>query len=140
MAAQARRVRMEARTARSEASRPQLRVISHSNTEHARIRAAQPAAASWLQRHITARMAQWIAVATVAAISFLGVLGMRVMLVENSFEAAQTQQKVTLLSQDVEQEQARLDKLQSSLPDRAQKLGMTTSNNSVTVNMSGTGQ
>ena len=85
-------------------------------------------------------MAQWIAVATVAAISFLGVLGMRVMLVENSFEVAQTQQKVTLLSQDVEQEQARLDKLQSSLPDRAQKLGMTTSNNSVTVDMSGTGQ
>ena len=53
---------------------------------------------------------------------------------------AQTQQKVTLLSQDVEQEQAQLDKLQSSLPDRAQKLGMTTSNNSVTVDMSGTGQ
>ncbi len=85
-------------------------------------------------------MAHWIFVATVAAISFLGVLGMRVMLIENSFEASTDPAESNAPQPGCRAGAGPAGQAAVKPSDRAQKLGMTTSNNSVTVDIGGTGQ
>lgn len=120
-------------------SRPQLRVISHSASAADRGTSASRSQ-SRLRRYMNARIAQVALALTIIIFCAVGVLGLRVQLVENAFALSRMEQNISVLTQDVEQEQAQLEKLQASLPDKAQKLGMTTSDNSITVDMKGTGE
>ncbi|MBW3091895.1 hypothetical protein KIH79_02785 [Bifidobacterium sp. 82T10] len=71
------------------------------------------------------------------AATLIGALLLRTQMVENSFEAAEVQANITTLTQDVEEEQAKLDELQTSLPQRAEKMGMTLQKGSLTIDLSG---
>lgn len=77
-----------------------------------------------------------IAVAFLLA-SLLGSLALRTQMVQNSFEASTVQSNISRLTQDVQDDQAQLDDLQASLPQKAQKMGMTPQQGSISVDLSG---
>lgn len=69
--------------------------------------------------------------------SLLGSLALRTQMVQNSFEQAQVQSNISKLNQDVEDDQAQLDSLQASLPDRAQKMGMVPQQGPLSIDLQG---
>lgn len=69
--------------------------------------------------------------------SVLVSLGFRTLMAQNSFEQTQVQGNIVRLNQDIEDDQADLDRLQASLPDKAQKMGMVPQQGSVSVDLQG---
>ena len=64
-------------------------------------------------------------------------LMLRTQMVQNSFESNTVQKNINMLTQDVQDDQAKLDELISSLPDKAQKMGMVPQQDSVTIDLNG---
>ena len=64
-------------------------------------------------------------------------LMLRTQMVQNSFESNTVQNNINMLTQDVQDDQAKLDELISSLPDKAQKMGMVPQQDSVTIDLNG---
>ena len=58
-------------------------------------------------------------------------------MVQNSFEANQIETNITRLSQDVEDDQAKLDELEASLPDKAEQMGMVPQKGALTIDLNG---
>jgi hypothetical protein len=58
-------------------------------------------------------------------------------MVQNSFEASQTEAHISVLTQDVEDDQAKLDQLVASLPDKANEMGMVPQQGSVSIDLNG---
>lgn len=78
----------------------------------------------------------------VVAIVFLmatlfGALMLRTQMVQNSFEAAEVKQHISVLTQDVEDDQAKLDDLVASLPNKADSMGMVPQSGSVSIDLNG---
>lgn len=78
----------------------------------------------------------------VIAVAFLAVclvasLTLRTQMAQNSFEQTRVQQNISTLTQDVEDDQAKLDALQASLPDKAQKMGMVPQQGSISIDLNG---
>jgi hypothetical protein len=69
--------------------------------------------------------------------SLLGSLVLRTQMVQNSFEQSQVQSNISKLNQDVEDDEARLDGLQASLPDRAQSMGMVPQQGPLSIDLEG---
>lgn len=118
-------------------SRPELRLISnqrHGNAEN--------------QSNVFGRVIEWtrtrsaplihvvIAVVFLAA-TLLGALMLRTQMVQNSFEASQVKQHINVLTQDVEDDQAKLDQLVASLPDKASDMGMVSQQGAVSIDLNG---
>ncbi|MDN6586218.1 MAG: hypothetical protein L0K77_02715 [Bifidobacterium crudilactis] len=61
----------------------------------------------------------------------------RTQMIENSFEATTTQQSISRLNQDIQDDQSKLDELQASLPDRAEKMGMIPQKGSISIDLQG---
>lgn len=68
---------------------------------------------------------------------WIGTLLLRTQMVENSFESARIEQNITMLQQDVEDDQAKLSNLEATLPDRAQKLNMVPASGSLSIDLQG---
>lgn len=64
-------------------------------------------------------------------------LMLRTQMIENSFEATTTQQSISRLNQDIQDDQSKLDELQASLPDRAEKMGMIPQKGSISIDLQG---
>ena len=78
----------------------------------------------------------------VIAVVFLGVcllgsLMLRTQMVQNSFEASQIETHITQLTQDVEDDQAKLDELDASLPSKAEEMGMVPQQGALTIDLNG---
>ena len=78
----------------------------------------------------------------VIAVVFLGVcllgsLMLRTQMVQNSFEASQIETHITQLTQDVEDDQAKLDELDASLPSKAEEMGMVPQKGALTIDLNG---
>ncbi|MBW3087769.1 hypothetical protein KIH77_03335 [Bifidobacterium sp. 82T24] len=71
------------------------------------------------------------------AASLIGSLVLRTQMVEDSFAITETQQSIGRLTQDIQERQTKLDSLQASLPQKAQKLGMVPGTDSLTVDLNG---
>ena len=69
--------------------------------------------------------------------TLLGALVLRTKMVQNSFKAAAVKQHISTLTQDVEDDQAKLDQLVASLPDKADEMGMVSQGGSVTIDLNG---
>ena len=54
----------------------------------------------------------------------MGSLMLRTQMVQHSFEANQIESNITRLTQDVEDDQTKLDELEASLPSKAEEMGM----------------
>ena len=74
---------------------------------------------------------------TPPVLCWIGTLMLRTQMVENSFESSQVEQNITMLRQDVEDNQAKLSNLEATLPDRAQKLNMVPASGSLTIDLNG---
>ena len=69
--------------------------------------------------------------------SLVGSLMFRTKMVENSFEQTQIESRISELTQDVQADQATLDDLETSLPEKAEKMGMEPAQSSVTIDLNG---
>ncbi len=121
---------------RREVRRPQLTVVSSQKKAN---ESFGTRAQSWFLAR-RAPLIYVIAAVTVLFASLMGTLVLRTMMVENSFAISNTQSNITKLTQDVEAQKTKLEKLEASLPQKAEKLGMTASTDSLTVDMNGTGE
>lgn len=65
----------------------------------------------------------------------LGSLWMRTQMVQDSFTVSRLTTSIAMLRQDVEDRQTRLDALNAQLPEKASKLGLVVSDNSVQVDL-----
>lgn len=114
------------------AARPQLHVIdgsSRSTGSLARIIA-------WTQARGASLIHVTVAIVFLVA-TLLITLMLRTQMVQNSFESNTVQNNINMLTQDVQDDQAKLDELISSLPDKAQKMGMVPQQDSVTIDLNG---
>ena len=69
--------------------------------------------------------------------SLLASLVMTTQMVQNSFEETKVKANIAKLSQDVDDDQAKLDELQASLPDKAKKMGMVPQQGSISIDLNG---
>ncbi|MFD0705166.1 hypothetical protein ACFQY8_05345 [Alloscardovia venturai] len=67
--------------------------------------------------------------------SVFGSLMLRTAMVENAYSISHTQRTVSQLTQDVQQDRAKLDALEADLPNRANQLGMQESSESMTIDL-----
>ena len=67
----------------------------------------------------------------------LGSLTLRTQMVQHSFEANQIESNITRLIQDVEDDQAKLDELEASLPSKAEEMGMVPQKGALTIDLNG---
>ncbi|MCI6532733.1 MAG: hypothetical protein SO053_02260 [Bifidobacterium animalis] len=119
--------------------RPHLHVVE-SGEHHAKETGHGAHVASSVIAWTRSRPRPWLH--TAIAILFLvlcwiGTLMLRTQMVENSFESSQVEQNITMLRQDVEDDQAKLSNLEATLPDRAQKLNMVPASGSLTIDLNG---
>jgi cell division protein FtsL len=109
-------------------SRPKLRVIEGGKPEIL-------AAAQTKQRTL-GKFSRVIAAVLFLFTSLLVCLGLQTQMASNAFDITSTQQEIGRLNQDVQDDQAALDSLRASLPQKASKLGMVSQSHSVTIDMS----
>ena len=70
-------------------------------------------------------------------VCLLGSLMLRTQMVQNSFEASQIETHITQLTQDVEDDQAKLDELDASLPSKAEEMGMVPQKGALAIDLNG---
>lgn len=92
--------------------------------------------------HSRARASRRAAIRLGAAFAFLfltmfGSLMLRTWMQEDSFENTTVLRSIARLQQDIQDDQGKLDQLESSLPDKAQEMGMVASTGSVTIDLDG---
>lgn len=121
-------------TKHQSSSRPELRVVSNPRGNE--------------QGNVVGRVIEWtrtrsaplvhVAIAVIFLVGTLfGALMLRTQMVQNSFEAAQIETNINRLTQDIEDDQAKLDQLVASLPDKASDMGMVPQQGSVSIDLSG---
>lgn len=91
---------------------------------------------AWTQAHGASLIHVTVAIVFLVA-TLLITLMLRTQMVQNSFESNTVQNNINMLTQDVQDDQAKLDELISSLPDKAQKMGMVPQQDSVTIDLNG---
>ncbi|MCI1935087.1 MAG: hypothetical protein LKJ44_05060 [Bifidobacteriaceae bacterium] len=121
------------RTVSSVPQHPRLRVIEGSK-RRSRLSASATVAASHAS-HVRP-MVQVMAAIAFLAVSLVGSLLLRTQMVQDSFEITQVQNSIGVLTQDVQDGQTKLDTLESSLPEKAEKLGMKPQSTSVVLDLS----
>ena len=105
-------------TKHQSSSRPELRVVSNPRGDE--------------RGNVVGRVIEWtrtplvhVAIAVIFLVGTLfGALMLRTQMVQNSFEAAQIETNINRLTQDIEDDQAKLDQLVANLPDKASDMGM----------------
>ena len=140
MAATARSIRSSASTqsrpqSRPQApSRPELKVISGQRVQAEGNMIER--VIEWTRTRSAPLMHVVIAIVFLMA-TLLGALVLRTQMVQISFEAAEVKQHISTLTQDIEDDQAKLDQLVASLPDKADEMGMVSQGGSVTIDLNG---
>ena len=104
-------------------TRPELHVIKGTRVEGNGIRHGFEQLITWTRTRSTPLLHLVIA-AVFLGVCLLGSLMLRTQMVQNSFEASQIETHITQLTQDVEDDQAKLDELDASLPSKAEEMGM----------------
>ncbi|RBP98552.1 hypothetical protein CRD60_01480 [Bifidobacterium aemilianum] len=123
-------------TAQAAAGRPQLRVISGKGSQD------KPMAGGW-DRLVTWTKSRTIPlIHVVVAVIFLlstlvTSLVLRTVMVQSSFEESQLESSIANLKQDLLDDEATLDGLQASLPDKAQQMGMVPQQGSISIDLNG---
>lgn len=116
--------------------RPQLHVVSDTGKQRNAVTGGLTRLVVWTRSRSTSLFHIVIAALFLAA-TLVGALVLRTQMVENSFEAASVQANITQLTQDVEEDQAKLDALEASLPDKAEQLGMVLQQGSLSIDLNG---
>ena len=119
--------------------RPQLHVVTGGKTHPSRVSAPPDAWRRLVGRLRPDRSPLFHIVSAVVFLSLCLLLSLllRTQMVENSFQASQIELSISQLSQDVEDDQSKLDSLDASLPERAQRMGMIPQQKSITIDLKG---
>ena len=144
MASQARTVRSGAaaeerrrpKSAPAAPSRPQLHVVTSAAKGAGAAVDGLSRLAAWTRARNTSMIHIVVALAFLVA-TLLGSLVLRTQMIENSFEASSTETNIARLNQDIEEDQTRLDALETSLPQKAEEMGMTMQQGSLSIDLSG---
>lgn len=115
--------------------RPQLRVVTGGRTD-GDARSGFGRAMNWIRARSAPTVHIVIAVAFLTS-TLIGVLMLRTQMVSNAFEISSLEVSISRLTQDVQDDQAKLDKLKASLPQRASDMGMVSQSGSVAVDLNG---
>ncbi|MCI8753444.1 MAG: hypothetical protein HFJ39_01005 [Bifidobacterium pseudolongum] len=115
--------------------RPPLHVVSNRSANGSAKRGLA-AFWAWTKSRSTPLVHIVVAVVFLGA-CLLGALLLRTQMSSNSFEASRIEQHITMLQQDVEDDQARLAQLEATLPERAQKMNMEPAKGSLSIDLQG---
>ena len=114
-------------TKHQSSSRPELRVVSNPRGNE--------------QGNVVGRVIEWTRTRSAplvhVAIAVIFLVGTLFGALMNSFEAAQIETNINRLTQDIEDDQAKLDQLVANLPDKASDMGMVPQQGSVSIDLSG---
>lgn len=128
--------KMKAEAEEHTSKRPQLRVVDSTKSRKFLVSQGLDQLWKWTKTRTTPMVYLVVAVVFLVA-SLLGSLMLRTQMIQDSFEATQVQRNITTLTQDVEDDQAKLDQLEASLPQRAEDMKMIPATNSVTIDLQG---
>ena len=130
--------RPEPRTGGAVSSRPQLKVIDSAERQ-ARGRVVVKVFGQVIEwtRTRSAPMVHVVVAVLFLAASLIGVLMLRTQMVQNSFESSELEVSISRLTQDVQDDQAKLSQLQASLPQKATDMGMVPQQGSVSIDLNG---
>lgn len=117
-------------------TRPELHVIKGARAEGNGFKRGFEQLITWTRTRSTPLLHLVIAVVFLGA-SLLGSLMLRTEMVQNSFESNKIESNITRLTQDVEDDQAKLDKLEASLPSKAEQMGMVPQEGALTIDLNG---
>lgn len=118
------------------ASRPELRVVNGGRVDKDDLAAGFSRFMEWVRTRSAPTLHIIVAVVFLAA-TLLGALMLRTQMVQNAFEASSIESSIGRLTQDVQDDQAKLDQLQASLPQKASDMGMVPQSSSVTIDLNG---
>lgn len=116
--------------------RPELHVVQQPASRRASMTDGLTRLVVWTRARSTS-LFHIVAAAVFLAATLFGALVLRTQMVQNSFEAATVQSNINTLSQDVEEDQAKLDALESSLPSKAEEMGMTLQQGTLSIDLNG---
>ena len=117
-------------------TRPELHVVEGTRAGRDAMPGGFARLVTWTRSRSTSLM-HIVAAALFLTATLIGALLLRTQMVQNAFEAAAIQSHINTLSQDVEEDQAKLDALISSLPSKAEDMGMVTQQGSVSIDLNG---
>ncbi|MBU9111344.1 hypothetical protein [Bifidobacterium ruminantium] len=117
-------------------TRPELHVVKGTQSESSGVRRGFEQLITWTRTRSTPLLHLVIA-AVFLGVCLLGSLMLRTQMVQNSFEASQIEASITKLTQDVEDDQAKLDELDASLPSKAEDMGMVPQKGALTIDLNG---
>lgn len=117
-------------------TRPELHVVKGTQSESSGVRRGFEQLITWTCTRSTPLLHLVIA-AVFLGVCLLGSLMLRTQMVQNSFEASQIEASITKLTQDVEDDQAKLDELDASLPSKAEDMGMVPQKGALTIDLNG---
>ncbi len=116
-------------------TRPELRVVKGERGKANGVRRGFEQVINWTCARNTPVLHVFVAVAFLM-LCLLGSLSLRTQMVQNSFEASQIESNITRLTQDVEDDQVKLDELEASLPSKAEEMGMVLQKGALTIDLS----
>ncbi len=117
-------------------TRPELHVVKGAQSGSNGVRRGFEQLITWTRTRSTPLLHLVIA-AVFLSVCLLGSLMLRTQMVQNSFEASQIESSITKLTQDVEDDQAKLDELDASLPSKAEDMGMVPQKGALTIDLNG---
>lgn len=117
------------------ASRPELRVVNGGRSDEG-LGEGLGRVMEWVRTRSAPTVHIVVAVVFLAS-TLLGALMLRTQMVENAFEVSTLETSISRLSQDVQDDQAKLDRLEAALPQKASDLGMVPQSSSVTIDLNG---
>ncbi|MBT1182111.1 hypothetical protein JS531_09170 [Bifidobacterium sp. CP2] len=118
------------------ASRPELRVVNGGRQDGASLAEGFGRIMEWIRNRSAPTVHIVIAVVFLAS-SLVAALMLRTQMVSNAFEISSLESSIGKLTQDVQDDQAKLDKLQASLPQKASDMGMVPQSSSVSIDLDG---
>lgn len=122
------------RSGKAPKGRLKVSVTPKGRAGKSRMRVAVAGRAKGLMRM---RAVHLVCAAVFLLASLLGTLLLRTQMVEDSFAITSTQQSIARLTQDIQEQQIKLDDLESQLPDKAQQLGMVPGTDALTIDLQG---
>ena len=115
-------------------TRPELHVVKGSRAEGNGVKRGVEQLITWTRTRSTPLLHLVIAVVFLG-VCLMGSLMLRTQMVQHSFEANQIESNITRLTQDVEDDQTKLDELEASLPSKAEEMGMVPQKGALTIDL-----
>lgn len=117
-------------------TRPELHVVKGTRAEGNGVKRGFKQLITWTRTRSTPLLHLVIAVIFLG-ICLVGSLMLRTQMVQDSFDANRIESNIIRLTQDVGDDQTKLDELEASLPSKAEEMGMVPQKGALTIDLNG---